>query len=151
MLIYKLFRTGDEPSGILEISKSIWKEGRNYRGINTAYIASFRWSSFSWAMSFMSIILFPVTFTYLGFLTESDKLSTYNGSISASFCFLWIFLDVFSFSSWQTPRPLLYLSQLNNILLLSTMGISSLVSCRPKLANNSEDIFFASFLFHISL
>lgn len=102
-------------------------------------------------MSFMSIILFPVTFTYLGFLTESDKLSTYNGSISASFCFLWIFLDVFSFSSWQTPRPLLYLSQLNNILLLSTMGISSLVSCRPKLANNSEDIFFASFLFHISL
>ena len=40
---------------------------------------------------------------------------------------------------------LLYLSQLYDCVYSSTGNISSFVSCRPKLANKSEDIFFCFF------
>ena len=53
-------------------------------------------------------------------------------------------------SSWQTSPSLLQLIQFRADSF-SRAGISSVfVSCRPKLDNNSEDIFFAAFLFHSS-
>ena len=51
----------------------------------------------------------------------------------------------FSISSWQASPSLLQLTQFRTDSF-SRAGISSVfVSCRPKLANNSEDIFFCIF------
>ena len=57
----------------------------------------------------------------------------------------------FLISSWQTSPSLLQLIQFRADSF-SRAGISSVfVSCRPKLDNNSEDIFFAAFLFLVYL
>lgn len=87
-------------------------------------------------------------FTFSTFFTRFEKFSTSIAYTSALVFFLWI---KFSFPPWQASLPLLYLSQLTGTLCVSFLDISSLsVSCRAKLPNSSEDIFFCLFFIPLS-
>ena len=79
------------------------------------------------------------------FFTFSLKFFKLSILVGGTYSFFEKNVYNFSISSWQASPSLLQLTQFRTESF-SRAGISSVsVSCRPKLANNSEDIFFCSF------
>ena len=91
------------------------------------------------------LILYPAILRKFILFTFSLKFFKLSTLVGGTYSFFEKNVYNFSISSWQASPSLLQLTQFRTESF-SRAGISSVsVSCRPKLANNSEDIFFCSF------